>query len=333
MGRASNGSAPAPTEAADICQREGPLHRLGLYSPALLGWCWSRSVSCRTESDIHDAPRVKYDGTMSEASISLQALGFSESEAKAYVALLERGDLTGYQLAKASGIPRPNIYGVLDRLQARGVVSSVKVRGGQRFNALHPSEMLDSLRRAMEGDMEKAEQALSQVQGPPETEVVLNIRGRVEVMARARALIERTRKGLLVAIWRLESEELASQFREAESRGISITTLCVQGCEEQCESCRGEVHRFKLETNNEVRSVVLVADDDVMLAGQFSSAQEPLAALSHSKAFVTVARQYIRNSIAVAEIVRSVGSRLLDLVDARALLALRAAKVVGEREV
>jgi predicted transcriptional regulator len=270
---------------------------------------------------------------MSEASISLQALGFSEYEAKAYVALLERGELTGYQLAKASGIPRPNIYGVLDRLQSRGVVSTVKVRGGQRFNALHPSEMLDSIRRAMEGDMEKAKQALSQVRGPAATEVVLNIRGRAEVIARARALIERTRNELLVAIWRLESEELASQFIDAETRGISITTLCVQGCEQQCESCRGEVHRFRLETNNEVRSLVLVADDDAMLAGQFSSGREPLAAVSHIESFVALAKQYIRNSIAAAEIVRSAGSALLHLLDARALTALRAAKVLGEREV
>ena len=45
----------------------------------------------------------------------LERLGFTEYEARAYLTLLGRNPLTGYELAKLSGIPRPNVYPVLDR--------------------------------------------------------------------------------------------------------------------------------------------------------------------------------------------------------------------------
>ena len=50
---------------------------------------------------------------MSDVISEMQGLGYSEYEARAYVTLLERGPLTGYQLARATSIPRPNIYPVL----------------------------------------------------------------------------------------------------------------------------------------------------------------------------------------------------------------------------
>ena len=47
----------------------------------------------------------------------LQKLGFGEYEARAYVALLQNRPLNGYELAKASGLPRANVYSVLQKLE------------------------------------------------------------------------------------------------------------------------------------------------------------------------------------------------------------------------
>ena len=55
---------------------------------------------------------------MPDAVTLLQELGFSEYEACAYQALLQQNPVTGYELAKVSGIPRPNIYPILQKLEA-----------------------------------------------------------------------------------------------------------------------------------------------------------------------------------------------------------------------
>jgi HTH-type transcriptional regulator, sugar sensing transcriptional regulator len=52
--------------------------------------------------------------------VALTALGFTEYEAKVYLALLREHPATGYQLGKQAGIPRPMVYEALGRLHARG---------------------------------------------------------------------------------------------------------------------------------------------------------------------------------------------------------------------
>src|SRR5688572_30159367 len=64
---------------------------------------------------------------MADAISLLQELGFTEHEARAYQALLQQNPATGYEVAKVSGIPRPNIYPVLQKLEARG--AAVRIAG------------------------------------------------------------------------------------------------------------------------------------------------------------------------------------------------------------
>ena len=59
---------------------------------------------------------------MVELLKALQSIGFSEYEAKTYLALLRSAPETGYQISKSSGVPRSMIYEVLNRLQVRGAV-------------------------------------------------------------------------------------------------------------------------------------------------------------------------------------------------------------------
>ena len=55
---------------------------------------------------------------MADITALLQQLGFSEYEARAYLALLQRNPLNGYELAKVSGLPRANVYAVLQKLES-----------------------------------------------------------------------------------------------------------------------------------------------------------------------------------------------------------------------
>jgi Cd2+/Zn2+-exporting ATPase len=56
----------------------------------------------------------------------LNALGFTEYEAKVYLALLKDHPATGYQLSKQAGIPRSMVYEALGRLDVRGAGSRLR---------------------------------------------------------------------------------------------------------------------------------------------------------------------------------------------------------------
>lgn len=57
---------------------------------------------------------------------SFEKLGLSTNEAKVYLALLENHPITGYQLSKNSGILRPVVYEMLNRLVEKGGARIIK---------------------------------------------------------------------------------------------------------------------------------------------------------------------------------------------------------------
>jgi sugar-specific transcriptional regulator TrmB len=56
---------------------------------------------------------------------SLQRLGFTDYEAKAYLALSQGYPATAYEVAKVSGLPRANVYSVLRTLELKGAIQPV----------------------------------------------------------------------------------------------------------------------------------------------------------------------------------------------------------------
>src|ERR1700722_13524607 len=72
---------------------------------------------------------------------TLQMFGFSDYEGRAYVALVGREPLNGYELAKAANVPRPNVYAVLDKLLGKGAVTRLDRPDGTAYAAVAPREL------------------------------------------------------------------------------------------------------------------------------------------------------------------------------------------------
>lgn len=263
--------------------------------------------------------------TTNEATASLQSLGFSDYEAKAYVSLLIQGPQTGYQVAKASGVPRPNIYRVLDLLERRGAAVRVQAKRGTLYSALSADEMLGRLSSGLEGHLTDARGALATLNTAATPEYVWNIQGYEAVINRANALIDVAQERLLVGLWSNESRRLTEAFGRVQAHGVSIATLCIQGCPDECGGCRGQIYRYPLAEASPARALVLVSDDAQLLTGQVSPDGSASAAVTTQSALVNTAGHYLRNAIAGAEIVRSLGPRLTSLLDAQAVQALQGA--------
>ncbi|MGH7546015.1 MAG: TrmB family transcriptional regulator, partial [Gemmatimonadota bacterium] len=106
----------------------------------------------------------------------LQELGFSEYESRAYVALLAKSPLTGYQVAKASKVPRANVYAVLQKLEDRGAVLRVDTSAGLRYAPVAPEELTRRLGSRFERALSAARTAMAEASKPREAEFVWNAR-------------------------------------------------------------------------------------------------------------------------------------------------------------
>jgi len=81
---------------------------------------------------------------MAELEALLES-GLTGAEAKVYLALLELGSVTAGPVIKKSGLHRATAYQVLQRLQEKGLASTV-IKGNKKFfEAASPKRLADSL--------------------------------------------------------------------------------------------------------------------------------------------------------------------------------------------
>jgi predicted transcriptional regulator len=240
----------------------------------------------------------------------LQQLGFSQYEAQAYVALLQRSPLTGYELAKVSSIPRPNIYPVLARLEERGAVVRLEDAGGSHYAPVAADELVRHLQSQFHTSLEAARSSLSQIGQVTEHEHIWNARGYPAMLEHAQTVVDGAQAELLVAVWPQEAEALGASIESAERRGVQVNTLCLADCANECGHCHGQVHRYPVAPRLQERWLVLIPDQHEVLAGEIKSAGETLAVRTCQKMLVSLSTWYIRHSIALAAVLRDAGDQI-----------------------
>jgi predicted transcriptional regulator len=91
-----------------------------------------------------------------------ETLGFKEEDVKIYLGLLENGARTAGDLSKTLGVPRPTLYGQLERLVASGLAREDLQRGVKVF-VPEPAEKLRVLYRNKIRDLRLKERNLDAV--------------------------------------------------------------------------------------------------------------------------------------------------------------------------
>jgi HTH-type transcriptional regulator, sugar sensing transcriptional regulator len=260
---------------------------------------------------------------MTDATSLLQQLGFGEYEAKAYIALLRQSLQNGYELAKASGIPRANIYNVLKKLEERHAIIRVEVSGGTRYVPVAPDELTQRLNHQFKHVLGAARDSLAGLAKTTEETYLWNIEGYATLIERARTLIDAAENNLVLAIWQPEAQQLVENIASADTRGASIITLCLQACPQECGGCHEKLYRFHVTEGKPARWLIVIRDDVEMLMGNIKE-ESTLGFLTHQPGFIKMADEYLRNSMALAGILSDVGHNLHGILSQQTLELLSA---------
>lgn len=145
--------------------------------------------------------------TLSErAAASVEALGLTGSEVKAYVALLKGGTMTASDVSREARIPYSKVYDALESLHRRGWVEVQKTRPIV-YTAKPPDTALEELRSRQETERREKEQvALEELmaiyvsRGEQEKPDIWIMRGTNEILSRVKNLLLNCRTELLVAL-------------------------------------------------------------------------------------------------------------------------------------
>ena len=164
-----------------------------------------------------------------DAYESLKALGFSEYDARAYTALVARSPANGYQVAKASGVPRAKIYECLDRLVKKGAAVQVEPTADSkntRYAACDFNVLMDVIEKNTATACDRARRVLARVERAEQlVEVLWRIQSEKDLIARAQTLIVEARHTLHLALWGDEFGQLFSDLTAARERGVEMSLI------------------------------------------------------------------------------------------------------------
>ncbi|MDE5054523.1 TrmB family transcriptional regulator [Niallia taxi] len=156
---------------------------------------------------------------------TLKNLHFTEYEAKAYLTLLQDSPLTGYAVAKNSGVPRSRIYEVLDNLTSRGDIL-VSLGNTPQYTPVPAKELIRNRRQKAEENFELAEKSLAQFENSAnDRENIWNIMGRSEILDKVKACISSSSTRILLEVWKEEYEVLEAELKQAAARGVNVTII------------------------------------------------------------------------------------------------------------
>jgi HTH-type transcriptional regulator, sugar sensing transcriptional regulator len=233
---------------------------------------------------------------------TLKNLNFTEYEAKAYLSLLQESPLTGYAVAKNSGVPRSRIYEVLDSLVLRGDIL-VSPGNTPQYTPVPAKDLIQNRRIKAEENFELAEQSLAQFeQSANDRENIWNIRGSNEIIDKVKACIRNATKRILLEIWKEEYEEIESELEIAAKRGVQITIISYG--EIVSNFANVYLHYMGYDVSEEYggRWLVISGDDVEVIAGIVSLGKDSRAAWSMHVGLVMPITEFIIHDLYLVEI-------------------------------
>ncbi len=226
-----------------------------------------------------------------DSILLLKRFGLSTYEAKAYLAAVGQAPLTAYKLAQLSGVPRPRIYEIVDRLVAKGLL--IFQSGGRTLLAAASHEKILSQREVENREMiDRLRELLSAVPSA-ESPGIWNISGRFQVLQTARGLLEAARRYAYLESMAEDVRELQTALQKVRQRRVALHGIY---CGDLPSGSPGLIKHLG-EICLTSGEIAVVVDGKQALIGCTQPPDSASAALTQNKGLINIAREYIRHEV------------------------------------
>jgi len=247
-----------------------------------------------------------------ELLANLMAIGFTEYEAKVYLAMLRDSPATGYQLGKQAGVPRSMVYEALGRLESRGAVLKTEEPRATLYRPVPPEVLIDRFKRQHNQLMESLRTSLQTVFSSRQGDHLWSIRGEGSITSYAAQMIEKAEEDIMVVLTDQALTALRQVLAEAHQRQAAIGALLTG----EGNLDFGQVaHHPPLESERHqlTNMVVVVTDSEQTLIA--STDVESTATITTNHNLVLIARQFVWMELFAQRINARIGPELLPLLD------------------
>jgi Cd2+/Zn2+-exporting ATPase len=244
----------------------------------------------------------------------LAEIGFTEYEAKVYLALLHNHPATGYQLSKESGVPRSMVYESLKRLHRRGAALETVEGRSTLYRPLPPDLLLDKHEAEYRRRVDTLRDGLGDLYSTTADDRVWSISGWGSVIQYATYLLGEAKEEAFLVLTDDDLEALHAEVLEACGRAVAVNTLLTGQGELNC----GRVVRhppLESELQGLTKTLLVAVDDVEVLIASTGNHLETKATVTRNSDLVLIARQFVWMELFTQRVYAQLGPDLLDRLD------------------
>jgi len=217
--------------------------------------------------------------------------GLTKNESELYIALCREGELTGYEAAKVTGIPRANAYQALATLLDKGgcylIESTVP-----RYTPVPVEEYCRNIIAHIQEVVNVINRDCPQIRKT--SEPYITISGYKHIVDKINNIISNAKDRVYVSMSEEELPFLKDELERAAERGLKVVAI-ISG-EFQLKNI--VIHKIK-EPSGQLR---LIADSSHVITGNITGSEDDACLYSKNKPLVELIKSSLKNEIKLAEL-------------------------------
>lgn len=229
---------------------------------------------------------------MEDANIleGLMEFGMTRQEASIYSCLYKKGEQTGYEAAKQTGISRSNVYGGLSRLVDIG--AAYRIEGNpSKYVAVTVEEFCVNKLRALNGVKEYLVQNMPVM--ADNSDGYITVEGAVNIKNKILVMLESAKQRIYLSAPESFIEEIRPELESAAARKIKLVLIT-----DRDAGIKDAVQHL---TEKKEKQIRLIIDSVYVLTGDIEGTGADTCLYSGQKNFVNVFKEALRNEIKLIE--------------------------------
>ena len=229
---------------------------------------------------------------------ALSKIGFTRHESILYVTLCQEGELTGYEAAKISGLPRSNVYLALAGLVEKGG-AYISEGEAARYTSIPVEELIANTRRQMREVLDYLEQHIPKRK--TSFEPYITITGKMQVVNKMKNIISQARERIYLSFAPRELELVSDELIDAIIRGLKVVIITTAPFK-----LDGATIHYIPKQPGQIR---LISDSTNVLTGEIGEEAEPSCLYSRNKNLIDLIKNSLTNEIKLIEFQSEKNSR------------------------
>jgi sugar-specific transcriptional regulator TrmB len=246
-----------------------------------------------------------------------KVFGFTESDVKVYLALIQHGNCTGYEVSKFSGVPRSKVYNVLQKLVLRGILAIAEDdEKTNHYRAEPVDQVLALLKNSFEDDLGNLREEIRQMERPKSDERIWHLESYDSMKNKCLELIEQSRENLLVQIWADDLDKrLEMSLLEKQSKVDNVLIILYDSKGQYNTSLEKYYrHGFEKDKLDEAgcRWITIVSDNREMVHATIFNKNAVEAVFTRNHTMVFFADEYVRHDAYCLRLIDRLGTQVKD---------------------